>query len=116
MALADLAQYVAIFGEIGIVPMAVTTTLSINFLHKPSGKAAVVAVCKLMKVGKTLAVGEVSPFSEGDDDPVAHVVGRIRFRETARSSNPVVSRTRLLRQSTVGREFHCDADNARIDR
>ena len=75
MALADLALYVAIFGEIGIVPMAVTTNLNINFLRKPSASAAIVAVCKLMKVGKSLAVGEVSLYSEGNADPVAHVVG-----------------------------------------
>ena len=75
MAMADLALYVAIFGEIGIVPMAVTTNLNINFLRRPSANSAIVAVCKLMKVGKTLAVGEVSLYSEGDEDPVAHVVG-----------------------------------------
>jgi len=75
MAMADLALYVAIFGEIGIVPMAVTTNLNINFLRKPVANAAIVAVCKLMKVGKSLAIGEVSLYSEGDDDPVAHVVG-----------------------------------------
>jgi acyl-coenzyme A thioesterase PaaI-like protein len=49
--------------------------LNINFLRKPTASAAIVAVCKLMKVGKSLAVGEVSIYSEGDDDPVAHVVG-----------------------------------------
>jgi acyl-coenzyme A thioesterase PaaI-like protein len=49
--------------------------MNINFLRKPSANAAIVAVCKLMKVGKSLAVGEVSLYSEGDDDPVAHVVG-----------------------------------------
>ena len=75
MGMADLALYVAIFGEIGIVPMAVTTNLNINFLRRPSANAAVVAVCKLMKVGKSLAVGEVALYSEGDADPVAHVVG-----------------------------------------
>jgi acyl-coenzyme A thioesterase PaaI-like protein len=75
MATADFALYIAIFGEVGIVPMAVTTNLNINFLRKPSANAAIVAVCKLMKVGKSLAVGEVSLYSEGDDDPVAHVVG-----------------------------------------
>ena len=31
--------------------------------------------CRLMKLGKTLAMGEVSLYSEGLDDPVAHVVG-----------------------------------------
>ena len=36
---------------------------------------SVIAVCKLLKVGKALVVGEVSLFSEGLDEPVAHVVG-----------------------------------------
>jgi acyl-coenzyme A thioesterase PaaI-like protein len=35
----------------------------------------VIGVCKLMKVGKSLAVGEVSLYSEGSDEAVAHVVG-----------------------------------------
>ena len=75
MAVADVALYVAILGEIGIVPLAVTTSLSINFLRKPAGDRAVIGVCKLMKVGKTLAIGEVSLYSEGSDEVVAHVVG-----------------------------------------
>ena len=74
MAVADVAVYVAIQGEIGIVPMAVTTSLTINFLRKPSADAAIVGVCKLLKLGRTLAVGEVALYSEGDDEPVAHVV------------------------------------------
>ena len=36
MAVADLALYVAILGEIGIVPLAVTTSMTINFLRKPA--------------------------------------------------------------------------------
>ena len=75
MAVADVALYVAILGEIGIVPLAVTTNLNINFLRKPAGDRAVIGVCKLMKVGRTLAVGEVSLYSEGSDEVVAHVVG-----------------------------------------
>lgn len=75
MAVADVALYVAILGEIGIVPMAVTTSLTINFLRKPSASKAIIGVCKLMKVGKTLAVGEVTLFSQGSDEPVAHAVG-----------------------------------------
>lgn len=62
-------------GEIGIVPLAVTTSLSINFLRKPAADKAIVGVCKLMKVGKTLAVGEVARYSEGMDEPVAHAIG-----------------------------------------
>ena len=75
MAVADVALYVAIMGEIGLVPLAVTTSLSINFLRKPSSERDIIGVCKLLKLGKVLAVGEVSLYSEGQDEPVAHVVG-----------------------------------------
>ena len=75
MTVADVALYVAILGEIGIVPLTVTTNLSINFMRKPSADRAIVGVCKLMKLGRTLAVGEVSLYSEGLPEPVAHVVG-----------------------------------------
>jgi acyl-coenzyme A thioesterase PaaI-like protein len=85
MAVADVALYVAILGEIGIVPLTVTTSLSINFLRKPSANRAIVGVCKLMKVGKSLAVGEVALYSEGVEEPVAHVVGTYSIpRERAR--------------------------------
>src|SRR5262249_19797755 len=75
MMVADVALYVAILGEIGIVPLAVTTSLSINFLRKPAATRGISAVCKLMKVGRSLAVGEVWLHSEGASEPVAHVVG-----------------------------------------
>lgn len=75
MTVADVALYVAILGEIGIVPLAVTTSLTINFLRKPSSSASIVGVCKLIKVGKLLAIGEVSLYSRGSDELVAHVVG-----------------------------------------
>ena len=72
---ADMALYVAILGEIGIVPLVVTTSLTINFLRKPSAGQSIVGVCKLMKVGKSLAVGEVALYSKGTSEPMAHVVG-----------------------------------------
>jgi uncharacterized protein (TIGR00369 family) len=72
MALADAAMYAAVLGEIGLVPLAVTTSLTINFLQKPSQKDIVCDV-KLLKVGKRLAVGEVYLYSEGETEPVAHV-------------------------------------------
>ena len=75
MGVADVALYVAILGEIGIVPLAVTTSLTINFLRKPVANKSIIGVCKLLKVGKVLAVGEVSLYSEGTSEPVAHVVG-----------------------------------------
>ncbi|WP_338869057.1 PaaI family thioesterase [Myxococcus stipitatus] len=75
MATADLALYVAILGAIGIVPLTVTTSLSFNFMRKPSADRRIVGVCKLLKLGRTLAVGEVSLYSEGLREPVAHAVG-----------------------------------------
>jgi acyl-coenzyme A thioesterase PaaI-like protein len=75
MASADVALYVAILGEIGIVPLAVTTSLNFNFLRKPAADRDIIARCKLIKLGKTLAVGEVSIYSDGLPDPVAHAVG-----------------------------------------
>lgn len=75
MTVADLALYVAILGEIGIVPLAVTTNLSINFMRKPAADRDIIGVCNLMKLGKSLAVGEVFLYSEGTEEPVAHVVG-----------------------------------------
>ena len=75
MAVADVALYVAILGEIGIVPLTVTTSLNVNFLRKPTADRDIVGVCKLIKLGKTLAVGEVSLYSEGIPEIVAHAVG-----------------------------------------
>ena len=75
MMVADVTLYVAILGAIGIVPLAVTTNLSINFLRKPTAARTIRGVCKLLKVGRSLAVGEVWLYSEGTAEPVAHVVG-----------------------------------------
>ncbi|MGH8117382.1 MAG: PaaI family thioesterase [Rhodanobacteraceae bacterium] len=75
MAAADVALYVAILGEIGIVPLTVTTNLTINFMRKPKAEGRITAVCKLLKLGRSLAVGEVSIYSEGVAEPVAHAVG-----------------------------------------
>jgi uncharacterized protein (TIGR00369 family) len=74
MSVADVAMYVAILGEIGIVPLTVTTNLNINFLRRPA-PGDLIADCRLLKLGKRLAVGEVSLYSPGDDEPVAHATG-----------------------------------------
>ena len=72
MELADFAMYVAVFSAVGAQPLAVTTNLTINFLRKPA-QADLIAEAKLLKVGKRLAVGEVTIYSDGQDEPVAHV-------------------------------------------
>jgi acyl-coenzyme A thioesterase PaaI-like protein len=84
MAVADVALYVALLGEIGIVPLAVTTSLTINFLRKPSPDRSIVGVCKLLKVGKSLAVGDVSLYSEGSETVVAHAVGTYSIPQARR--------------------------------
>jgi len=71
MLLADATMYVAVLASIGWVPLAVTTNLSIHFLKKP-GPRALDAECRLLKLGKRLAVGEISIRSEGDDELAAH--------------------------------------------
>lgn len=73
--LADAALYVAILGEIGLVGLAVTTNMTINFLSKPSSERDVIVQCRLIKVGKRLIVGEAFLYSEGMAQAVAHAIG-----------------------------------------
>jgi acyl-coenzyme A thioesterase PaaI-like protein len=53
--------------KIGLLPLAVTTSLPINFLHKPSAERRILGRCGLMKLGKILAVGDVWIYWEGLD-------------------------------------------------
>jgi uncharacterized protein (TIGR00369 family) len=73
MGLADLVMYAAVLSKAGRVELAVTTSLTINFLRKPA-PAAILAHGKLLKFGRRLAYGEVELFTEGDSEMVAHVV------------------------------------------
>jgi len=73
MGLADYAMYVALLANIGPVALAVTTNLSINFLRKPE-PLDMLADCRILKLGKSLAVGEVSLFSQANEAVVAHAV------------------------------------------
>jgi len=82
MALADAAMYALVLSRIGPVELAVTTNLSINFLRKPK-PGDVLAEARMLKLGKRLAVGEVSLYSDRGSElakhsdcisePVAHV-------------------------------------------
>jgi uncharacterized protein (TIGR00369 family) len=74
MALADVTLYAVVLGLIGRVELAVTTSLTINFLRKP-GPADLLCEGRILKLGKRLAVGECSLFSVGDENLVAHVTG-----------------------------------------
>jgi acyl-coenzyme A thioesterase PaaI-like protein len=83
MAVADVALYVAILGTIGLVPLAVTTSLTINFLRKPSSRNPIIGVCRLMKVGRVLVVGEVALYSDRNEEMVAHAVGTYSIPPTS---------------------------------
>lgn len=72
MGLADVTLYAALLSKIGLVPLAVTTNLNINFLRKPAAHKPIWARATMLKVGRTMGVGEVFVYSEGGDEPVAH--------------------------------------------
>ncbi len=58
MALADTAVYFLLLSRLGPVALAVTTSLTINFLRRPP-PAELTATARLLKLGARLAVGEV---------------------------------------------------------
>ncbi len=69
--LADVSVYMAILAMIGPKALAVTTNCSIDFMRKPAAGADLIAQCRLLKLGRILAVGDVLIRSEGMDAPVA---------------------------------------------
>ena len=70
-ALADVAIYLAILSRIGEVPLAVTTNASVDFMRKPAAGRDLLGEARLLKLGRSLAVGDVLVFSEGAAEPVA---------------------------------------------
>jgi uncharacterized domain 1 len=57
-ALADCAFYIVVLAMIGPVALTVTTNCSIDFMRKPPPED-LVADARLLKLGRTLAVGDV---------------------------------------------------------
>lgn len=72
MGLADYTMFAVVLSRIGVQKMAVTTNLNANFLRRPAPRD-LVAEGRLLKLGKRLAYGEVTIFTDGDDEPVCHV-------------------------------------------
>ncbi len=70
-ALADVAMYLAILARIGPVALAVTTNCSLDFMRKPGAGVDMLAEARVLKLGRSLAVGDVMLFSEGAAEPVA---------------------------------------------
>lgn len=72
-ALADVAAYAAILAHIGPVALAVTTNLNINFLRKPT-PGLIQGNAKILKLGKRLAVVEISITAGKNNQLVAHAI------------------------------------------
>ena len=72
MGLADFAMYAAVLTRVGVVELALTTNLNINFLYRPQ-PGDLLAKARLIKLGKRLAMGEVEVYVDGHEDMVAHV-------------------------------------------
>ncbi len=70
-ALADVAVYMAVLSMIGPETLAVTTSCAIDFMRKPAAGRDLIAECRLLKLGRSLAVGDVLIHSEGEEEPVA---------------------------------------------
>lgn len=70
-ALADCAFYMATLAMIGRESLAVTTNCSIDFMRKPP-LGDLVAEARILKLGRSLSVGDVLVYSGGQPAPVAH--------------------------------------------
>jgi uncharacterized protein (TIGR00369 family) len=68
--LADCAYYMATLALIGREALTVTTNAAIDFMRKP-GPGDLLAEARVLKLGRTLSVGDVLIFSEGVAEPVA---------------------------------------------
>jgi uncharacterized protein (TIGR00369 family) len=69
--LADVSFYLATLSIIGPKSLTVTTNCSINFLRKPN-ISDLISESRVLKIGKTLSVGDVLIYSKGIKEPVAH--------------------------------------------
>ena len=70
-ALADVAMYLAILSRIGPVALTVTTSCAVDFMRKPAAGRDLLGEARVLKLGRSLAVGDVMVFSEGLAEPVA---------------------------------------------
>ena len=69
--LVDVAMYLAILSRIGPVALTVTTNCAIDYMRKPAAGRDLLGEARVLKLGRSLAVGDVMVFSEGLAEPVA---------------------------------------------
>lgn len=72
---ADLAMYALVMAHVGPALMAVTANMNLNFLNK-AAPGDIIADGRLLKLGRKLAVMEVSLYSSANPETmVAHATG-----------------------------------------
>jgi len=69
-ALADVSYYMATLAFIGPEALTVTTNCSIDFMRKPAA-TDMIGKARVLKLGRSLSVGDVLLYSEGVAAPVA---------------------------------------------
>ena len=85
MTLADATAWAALLARIGPVVSAVSTSLHIDFLRRPP-PGDVVAEGRILRLGRSLAVMDVSMRLLGDDEPVA--AARVTYAIPAERRGP----------------------------
>ena len=71
---ADLAAYAALLAHVGPEPLILTVSFTINFIRRPQ-MTPLLATCRILKLGRRLAVVSVGIASEASGDLLAHATG-----------------------------------------
>ncbi len=74
MALADSAMYAVVMSIDEAGAQALTASMHTHFLRGAFDRD-LIAEARLLKGGRRLVTSEVFVYAEGEDDPVAHVIG-----------------------------------------
>jgi uncharacterized protein (TIGR00369 family) len=72
--LADVAAYAALLAHVGPEPLILTVSFTINFMRRPE-IAPLLATCRILKLGRRLAVVAVGIAPEESGDLLAHATG-----------------------------------------
>lgn len=85
MSLADKAMYLLVVAHIGPEPMAVTSSLVMNFLNR-ADPVDLIAESRLLKLGRSLAVGDVQIRATGSDKIAAQATVTYSLARTSQNS------------------------------
>lgn len=83
--LADIGGYVCVLSHAGPDALSVTTNLNINFMRKAEA-GPIDGHCRILKMGKSLMVYDISMVSGPDKLVVAHASGTYSIPPAARKS------------------------------